>query len=305
MFTQKERIQRKITFPFQLQIPIRDVVKVSKEKTAKFIPNAVGLATCEDKHVFSSLLSRDSTFKFMTHVWKRAMRGQPILVSNPAAASVVLPESEILTEEGAHQKMPLPLPHHHHHHHHHHGDGGGQVVVGNKINSSEFEEEEYEDDDYEYEEDLEEEEDEEVVVESLVRQRRNKQKLEVATPSQRRLFTPTHNSNNNNSNYFNGNKSANSIGGMFVSFLIVSLLVFLLCSSLYLVHRVNELQNKVESRQRNHHLHHNHHHQHQDIPNLESILDSKSSDKMRQILDSNVDQIAAVRKVIILICHIF
>ena len=25
--------------------------------------------------VFGSLLSRDSTFKFMTHVWKRAMRG--------------------------------------------------------------------------------------------------------------------------------------------------------------------------------------------------------------------------------------
>ena len=28
--------------------------------------------------VFGSLLSRDSTFKFMTHVWKRAMRGMHI-----------------------------------------------------------------------------------------------------------------------------------------------------------------------------------------------------------------------------------
>ena len=59
----------------QLQIPIRSVIKVSKEKTAKIIPNAVGLATATEKHVFGSLLSRDSTFKFMTHVWKRAVRG--------------------------------------------------------------------------------------------------------------------------------------------------------------------------------------------------------------------------------------
>ena len=42
----------------QLQIPIRSVLKVSKEKTAKIIPNAVGLTTAEEKHVFGSLLSR-------------------------------------------------------------------------------------------------------------------------------------------------------------------------------------------------------------------------------------------------------
>ena len=39
---------------FQLQIPIRSVVKVSKEKTAKIIPNAVGLATATEKHVSMS-----------------------------------------------------------------------------------------------------------------------------------------------------------------------------------------------------------------------------------------------------------
>ena len=38
-------------FLFQLQIPIRSVIKVSKEKTAKIIPNAVGLATATEKHV--------------------------------------------------------------------------------------------------------------------------------------------------------------------------------------------------------------------------------------------------------------
>ena len=50
-------MEKKSSF-FQLQIPIRSVVKVSKEKTAKFIPNAVGLATAEEKHIFGSLLSR-------------------------------------------------------------------------------------------------------------------------------------------------------------------------------------------------------------------------------------------------------
>ena len=35
------------------------------------IPNAVGLATATEKHVFSSLLSQDSTFKFLTDMLKR------------------------------------------------------------------------------------------------------------------------------------------------------------------------------------------------------------------------------------------
>ena len=52
---------------------------MSKEKTAKIIPNAVGLATAEDKHVFGSLLSRDSTFKFISGVWRKAA-----LVNNTA-----------------------------------------------------------------------------------------------------------------------------------------------------------------------------------------------------------------------------
>ena len=52
---------------FQLQIPIRSVTKLTKEKTAKIIPNAIGLMTAEhEKHIFSSLLSRDATFKLMS-----------------------------------------------------------------------------------------------------------------------------------------------------------------------------------------------------------------------------------------------
>ena len=44
------------------------MIKVSKEKTAKLFPNAVGVVTEDGKHVFGSLLSRDTTYKLMLHV---------------------------------------------------------------------------------------------------------------------------------------------------------------------------------------------------------------------------------------------
>ena len=54
---------------------MRSVTKITKEKTAKIIPNAVGVCTEDDvKHIFASLLSRDTTFKLMTRLWKRAIR---------------------------------------------------------------------------------------------------------------------------------------------------------------------------------------------------------------------------------------
>lgn len=48
------------------------VQKITKEKTARIIPNAVGIATVEDKHVFGSLMSRDNTYRLMTEVWDAA-----------------------------------------------------------------------------------------------------------------------------------------------------------------------------------------------------------------------------------------
>jgi hypothetical protein len=39
------------------------VIAITKEKTAKIIPNAVGVSTNEETHMFSSLLSREATFK--------------------------------------------------------------------------------------------------------------------------------------------------------------------------------------------------------------------------------------------------
>lgn len=53
----------------QILIPVVDVVKVTKEKIAKFIPNAVGVYTESDKYVFGSMLSRDTAFRVIQQTW--------------------------------------------------------------------------------------------------------------------------------------------------------------------------------------------------------------------------------------------
>ncbi|XP_038221886.1 uncharacterized protein LOC119839592 isoform X2 [Zerene cesonia] len=54
----------------KLLIPTSSVLRITKEKVARIIPNAVGVCTRDERHVFGSLLSRDATYKLMTHVWK-------------------------------------------------------------------------------------------------------------------------------------------------------------------------------------------------------------------------------------------
>ncbi|KAJ8718500.1 hypothetical protein PYW08_002737 [Mythimna loreyi] len=56
----------------KLLIPTISVLRITKEKVARIIPNAVGVCTRDERHVFGSLLSRDSTYKLMMHVWKAA-----------------------------------------------------------------------------------------------------------------------------------------------------------------------------------------------------------------------------------------
>lgn len=68
-------------------IPLLSVEKITKEKTARIIPNAVGIATTEDKHVFGSLISRDNTYRLMNKVWDAARNNAlpvetELLVSN-------------------------------------------------------------------------------------------------------------------------------------------------------------------------------------------------------------------------------
>ncbi|XP_012536215.1 membrane-anchored lipid-binding protein LAM4 isoform X3 [Monomorium pharaonis] len=68
----------------KLLIPTVSVLKISKEKTARIIPNAVAVATEEERHVFCSLLSRDSTYKLMKQVWDAAMEPQATVDALPA-----------------------------------------------------------------------------------------------------------------------------------------------------------------------------------------------------------------------------
>lgn len=56
------------------------VEKITKEKTARIIPNAVGISLTEEKHVFGSLMSRDNTYRYMIKVWEAARTASAILV---------------------------------------------------------------------------------------------------------------------------------------------------------------------------------------------------------------------------------
>ncbi|CAK9825428.1 Protein Aster-B [Anthophora retusa] len=80
----------------KLLIPTASVLKISKEKTARIIPNAVAIATEEERHVFCSLLSRDSTFNLMKQVWDAALEPQPLPEILPLSGEQKLLVSETL-----------------------------------------------------------------------------------------------------------------------------------------------------------------------------------------------------------------
>ena len=50
------------------------VTAITKEKTAKIIPNAVAVCTESEKHMFTSFMSRDATFNTITKAWRRALQ---------------------------------------------------------------------------------------------------------------------------------------------------------------------------------------------------------------------------------------
>ncbi|XP_035779057.1 uncharacterized protein LOC118459606 isoform X2 [Anopheles albimanus] len=56
----------------KLLIPTISVLDISREKTAYMFPNAVGVKTRDDRHVFGSFLSREAAYYLMCSVWDRA-----------------------------------------------------------------------------------------------------------------------------------------------------------------------------------------------------------------------------------------
>lgn len=69
------------------------VVRISKEKTAKIIPNAIGVATADERHVFGSFIRREAAYRLMLSIWL------PVVEPN-VVAEVVLAKSKLLVPGG-------------------------------------------------------------------------------------------------------------------------------------------------------------------------------------------------------------
>ncbi|KNC28182.1 hypothetical protein FF38_00391 [Lucilia cuprina] len=83
---EKEKKRKEISSS-RVVIPTSSVTKISKEKTAKIIPNAVGVATADERHVFGSFISREAAFRLMCSVCPPL--GVPeILPKDPASIEI-------------------------------------------------------------------------------------------------------------------------------------------------------------------------------------------------------------------------
>lgn len=69
----------------KLLIPITSVIKISKEKTVKIIPNAIAVASIGERHVFSSFLSREAAYQLMVNMWKDLVTAGDIEVTSSSA----------------------------------------------------------------------------------------------------------------------------------------------------------------------------------------------------------------------------
>lgn len=59
-----------------MTIPCKDICAITKEKTARVIPNAIQIATEKDKYFFTSFGARDKTFMMLFRIWQNALLDQ-------------------------------------------------------------------------------------------------------------------------------------------------------------------------------------------------------------------------------------
>ncbi|KAH3699221.1 hypothetical protein DPMN_074177 [Dreissena polymorpha] len=59
-------------------IPLREVTAITKEKTARVIPNAVQVSTDRDRYFFTSFTARDKTFMMLFRMWQNVLLDQPL-----------------------------------------------------------------------------------------------------------------------------------------------------------------------------------------------------------------------------------
>ncbi|XP_019903871.1 protein Aster-B isoform X4 [Esox lucius] len=61
-----------------LTVRLKDICSMTKEKTARLIPNAIQLCTDNDKHFFTSFGARDRTYMMMFRLWQNALLEKPL-----------------------------------------------------------------------------------------------------------------------------------------------------------------------------------------------------------------------------------
>lgn len=67
-----------IVWETRLSIRWKDVTSITKEKTARVIPNAISVCTDNEKHFLTSFTSRDKTYLMLFRVWQNALMDKPI-----------------------------------------------------------------------------------------------------------------------------------------------------------------------------------------------------------------------------------
>ncbi|XP_036380191.1 protein Aster-B isoform X3 [Megalops cyprinoides] len=61
-----------------LTVRLKDICSMTKEKTARLIPNAIQLCTDTEKHFFTSFGARDRTYMMMFRLWQNALLDKPL-----------------------------------------------------------------------------------------------------------------------------------------------------------------------------------------------------------------------------------
>ncbi|XP_070773333.1 protein Aster-B-like [Enoplosus armatus] len=61
-----------------LIVRLKDICSMTKEKTARLIPNAIQLCTDNEKHFFTSFGARDRTYMMMFRLWQNALLEKPL-----------------------------------------------------------------------------------------------------------------------------------------------------------------------------------------------------------------------------------
>ncbi|XP_071095705.1 protein Aster-B-like [Haliotis cracherodii] len=61
-----------------LTIQCKEITAVTKEKTARVIPNAIAITTEREKYFFTSFGARDKTFMMLFRIWQNALLDQPM-----------------------------------------------------------------------------------------------------------------------------------------------------------------------------------------------------------------------------------